>query len=383
MKVAHICLSCFYIDNGGYQENEIIAQHVSMGKDVVVIASTENYNNSGQLVYEQPKRYLGSEGCSVIRIPYRSWFPHKVMKKLRFYKGLYNILEREKPDVIFFHGLCAGELLTVARYVARNRECKFHIDSHEDSNNSARSFISKYVLHGIFYRAIISMSFHSIHKVLCISLETMDFVNRMYGIPRDKLEFYPLGGTIFGEEDYNYFRSNIRARWNVEDCKIVFLQSGKLTPRKKIIESLKAFSQIKSQDFEFFITGVPSEEISDEFYKLVNADPRIHYLGWIDKGELKQVLCAADVYLQPGTQSVTMQQALCSRCAVVVDNVLSHGPYVKNNGWLISSPTELEQVFIEISKNKNSVSEKSRDSYLLACSMLNYSKLAKQVLGDC
>ena len=44
MKIAHICLSCFYIDGFSYQENELVRQNVSDGHDVLVITSTETIN---------------------------------------------------------------------------------------------------------------------------------------------------------------------------------------------------------------------------------------------------------------------------------------------------------------------------------------------------
>ena len=30
----------------------------------------------------------------------------------------------------------------------------------------------------------------------------MDFVSTLYGVPKDQIEFYPLGGTVLGEREF-------------------------------------------------------------------------------------------------------------------------------------------------------------------------------------
>ena len=81
LKVAHLCLSCFYIDGYGYQENELVRQHLADGHDVFVIASTENYGPDGKITYVEPSTYVGSEGAPVTRLAYRKVLPHALMKK--------------------------------------------------------------------------------------------------------------------------------------------------------------------------------------------------------------------------------------------------------------------------------------------------------------
>jgi 1,2-diacylglycerol 3-alpha-glucosyltransferase len=66
MKILHCCLSCFYIDNYNYQENMLVREHVRAGHEVLVLASTENYNNQGQLSYSAPGCYRGSDGAEVL-----------------------------------------------------------------------------------------------------------------------------------------------------------------------------------------------------------------------------------------------------------------------------------------------------------------------------
>jgi len=110
VKIVHLCVSCFYIDGFAYQENDLVAQNVADGHDVVVIASTETFGADRRIGYLEPGEYLGTDGAKVIRLPYRKLFPHAVMRKFRMHPGVCEILEREAPDVILLHCLCGWVL---------------------------------------------------------------------------------------------------------------------------------------------------------------------------------------------------------------------------------------------------------------------------------
>ena len=66
MKIAHICLSNFYVDGFGYQENDLVREHVAAGHDVLVLASTETIRGD-RTTHGEPGSYLGGDGAQVIR----------------------------------------------------------------------------------------------------------------------------------------------------------------------------------------------------------------------------------------------------------------------------------------------------------------------------
>ncbi|MCL2589450.1 MAG: glycosyltransferase family 4 protein [Betaproteobacteria bacterium] len=204
MKILHVCLSNFYIDGYAYQENMLVAEHVRAGHSVHVLASTETFGTDGKLTYINSSSYMGSDGAIVERLPYRfTSFSHFFARKFRAYVGLTARLEEIAPDVIVFHGLCGFALLEVAKYVKRNPRVVLYADSHEDFNTSARGLLSKWLLHFMCYRVIFQISLPEISKVFCISKETVLFVRDFYGCPEIKIEFLPLGGKIFSDEEYN------------------------------------------------------------------------------------------------------------------------------------------------------------------------------------
>jgi len=379
MKIAHICLSCFYIDGHAYQENELVRQHVEDGHEVTVIASTEVFDSSRRLNYVEPRSYDGQDGALVIRLPYRRLLPHKLMRKLRMHPGVIELLRDIKPEVVLFHGMCGWEMIAVTRYKRENPDTRLYVDSHEDWNNSARNWISKNLLHKLYYGTIIRRCQKWFDEILCVSLETMDFVEQVYGVPRRSLQFFPLGGRVYDDEEYISRRKRARDLIDAPEGRVLFLQTGKMGRRKKVIESLNAFKETAGEHLRFLLVGSLSDDVSREAKSLIDSDDRIVFLGWKSSEDLSDLLCAADVYVQPGTQSATMQMSLCARCPVIVDDVPSHVPYVEENGWKIHGQSDLEKIFADISRSPEMLEPMSEKSLAIARRLLDYRQLAARI----
>ena len=110
---------------------------------------------------------------------------------------------------------------------------------------------------------------------------------------------------------------------------------------------------------------------------MISIDDRIHFFGWKNLDDLTNLLCAADIYVQPGTQSVTMQHSFCCRCAVILDGVLSHRYYVTNNGWLIVRDGDLSAILQKALSAD--LRKMQQDSYLFAKEHLDYKELAQRI----
>ncbi len=378
MKIVHCCLSCFYIDGYGYQENELVRQNVKDGHEVTVIASTETFGDDRKLTYLKPGEYVGAEGAKVIRLGYAK-IPMLLARKLRINPGLMSLLKSEKPDVILFHGLCGWELLTVAMYKKLNPKVKLFADSHEDRHNSATNFLSKYVLHLGFYKLIIQRSLKYLDKVFCLSDEVRDFCRSVYRIHDEKMEMYHLGGHVLSDTEYDKVRADIRAKHSVADSDTLFVQSGKFDHKKKLIESLNAFKTTSEKSFRYFVIGAVPDDVEEEVMSLIASDRRIEFLGWMTTEELQRYLTAADVYVQPGSQSATMQNSVCARCAVILDDVKSHRFLLGDAGWLVKEQQDLEDVFKLIANDHSLVKIQSEKSLSVAKQHLDYKMLAKRL----
>ena len=382
MRVLHVCICGPFTDGFSYQENELVEQHAALGHEVTVIASTDTYADS-QIVRAEAGSTRLRCGATLIRLPYAWGMQGWIASKIRAYSGLMQCISSIKPDRILFHGLTAWDLLTVAAYVRRNPHATLYADSHEDWNNSARTMLSKWVLHYCFYRPILRHSLSTIRKVLCISLETIEFVQDFYGIEQTQIEFFPLGGVLWEDEAYQVTRDNIRESRGWSKVHRVFLQSGKIDRAKRLVETLRIFAKLTDPNLRLVITGQIMPDVKEEVLILINDDPRVEMLGWVDPQQLRALLCAVDVYVQPGSQSVTMQMALCCRCPVLLSDVPSHKAFIEGNGLLVKSNDDFANALATMSTLPDSDLHKmSENSASVSARLLDYRKQALRILAS-
>jgi 1,2-diacylglycerol 3-alpha-glucosyltransferase len=380
LKVVHACLSNWYVDGYGYQENELIRTHVVAGHEVVVVASTEVVSEVGGLEYLQPETFIGAEGAPVTRLAYVRWFPPLVARKIRAYRGLRSYLAEQKPDVIFFHGCAAWALMTVGRYAKSFPDVIFNVDSHEDYSNSARTALAR-LLHQLFYAPVARRISHVAKPILCVTTSTMDFLEELYRLDRSSLEFFPIGGHVDTDDEYDRRRSCTRAKLELSDSQRLFVQSGKFTQAKRLSWTVEAFRSVDDPSVRLAIAGsFTSEDMPSNIRSSLTDDPRIAFLGWKSPEELRDLLCAADVYVQPGTQSATMQQSLCSRCAVILNEMPSHRPYVGGNGWLVRDKADLIGALRDAANPETPLEQMKIRSYEIARRLVDYQLLAERAI---
>ena len=381
MKIVHLCLSCFYVDGYAYQENILVAEHVKAGHEVHVIASTESYDERGQVTYLSPSSYIGTDGAAVTRLPYKFNSIPRLAKKFRSYSGLFEILEEIRPQTIIFHGLCAWSLLTVSSYVRSNPKVKLIADCHEDFNNSAKNWLSRELLHKCFYRPIFRRSVDQIHQVMCVTVESLDFAIDFYGSPRGKTCMYPLGCTIESTEAVARRRADFRNRHDLLDADIVITQTGKLDHTKRLSAALQCFCSNPSPALKFVIAGRMSADVKSVCLPLIQSDSRIVDLGWQSTEELRSVLAGADCFLQPFGQTVTTQMAMGYGCVILAQDLPSHRWLVGDKGCLFEDFNELSFVFNWVLENQARLDQLQRATLQFAAANLDYRQLALQIVS--
>ncbi len=379
MRILHCCLSCFYIDNYNYQENILPIINKLDGNEVKIIASTETFLNNSTLGYIKPEKYFTEEGVEINRIPYKKYLPHFVMKKIRDYKNLYNLLDEFFPDVILFHGAAAYALVTVAKYKKNNPHIKFYIDSHEDKNNSGTNWLSRNLLHKIFYKSILKKVYNLIDKVFYVTYETKEFLQEVYAVKKEKLEYFPLGGNVFNDKERTNNRKKIREQLNLKEDDILVIHSGKMDKFKRTEEILAAFTRVKSSKLRLILIGSINDQIMEKVQAIISIDTRVSFLGWKSGTELMQYLCACDLYIQPGGQSVTMQSALCCGSAAALYPHESHKYLLNDSVFYIKTIEDMIKVFEIIAENRQILEDKRERTSKIAREKLDYKVLASRL----
>lgn len=315
MKILHCCLAAFYNDKYSYQENVLPRMHKLQGHDVRIVASTEVFVNNLTLGYINPSEYVNEDGIVVHRIPYKNSIPSRIVHKLRLYKGLYKELCDFNPDFIFLHDAQFLSISDVIRYIKSHPNVKVNVDGHSDFGNSAKGFISKYILHRLIYRHCLK----SIEPYACYFLGTLpnrvDFFNKMYGIPMNKTKLLEMGADddIVKMVKESRQRDIIRKKHNIPQDSILIVSGGKFTPDKHdiltIMDSVHELS--KSKNVRMLIFGSVSNDdgFKDKFFKRCDGKV-IQYVGWLKGNETYNYFEASDIVVFSGFHSVLWEQAV-------------------------------------------------------------------------
>lgn len=378
LRVMHICLASHYTEGMTYQDNILPAQNRKDGHDVLIVSDCKAYRE-GRLVSVLPEEKILEDGVRLVRLDFAGkTLPNFLRDRLCITPRLFLVIEEFRPDVILYHGIFGVAMFAVAKFKRRYPETKLYFDTHMDYNNSGRGIASRVLQYKFFNRLIWRFVAPLVDKVFYISYEARDFARDMYNIDDDGMEFFPLGGFVKEYAEKAEIRKKIRDHYGFDERHTIFVHSGKFNGAKRTLEVLRAFSKVSDPLFRLMIVGVFDNEIQQEAFHLINNDPRLVFVGWKSGEDLVDILCASDCYLQPGSQSATLQVAICCGLPVVIYPFKSHFPYLINNGYFVRSESELAKV-IGLFGSASMIDEMSRRSISLARSLLDYKCLAARL----
>lgn len=378
LRIAHICLASSYTEGMLYQDNIIPKINADDGHNVLIVADCTCY--VGGKITETPEvdKQL-QDNIRLVRLKFSYKFiPTPLRNKIRYTPKLISLLENFKPDVILHHSVVGMSLLTVGRYKKKNPLTRLYVDNHADFNNSGKSRLSLILQYKIFNKYLWHKCSKYVDKVLYVSAESRDFLHEIYKVNNSDMEFYPLGGFIQNKTTKSNNRTLIRQSYNISETCTVFIHAGKLNKAKLTIEAIEAFSRTSNTNFRLIIVGMFEDEIYDTARLLIEQDSRIIYVGWKSGDELIKFLSASDCYLQPGTQSATLQAAICCGLPIIVYPHPSHSSYLINNGYYAKNTDE---IFIALNKfnDPKNIEKLSEQSLIIGKELLDYQKIARRL----
>ena len=313
MRILHCCLAAFYNEGYGYQENILPRMHKKQGHIVRILASTEKFIDKMNLGYVDACTFENEDGIMVTRLPYVSIFPHKLATKIRLYKGLKRELSNFAPDVILLHDAQFLSIITVVNYLKKHKNIRVFVDGHTDFGNSATSYVSKYILHGVVYKWCIGKILPFVEKFYGTLPSRVDFFVNFYKTPKDKTELLVLGADDDRIEEVkkSNMRDVIRDKFNIGIKTLLIVTGGKFDERKTSILDLMAAVKKVSQvyDVKLLIFGsVMDGDFKTRFSSLCDNDI-VHYAGWVSSAETYAYFEAGDLIVFTGSHSVLWEQA--------------------------------------------------------------------------
>ena len=305
MKILNIAIRACFTDGYSYQDNLLPEYQHKLGHDVTILTSTATRGSDGKPSDAKPGTSLLSNGVKLIRIPLKG-----TLRQLFGYShSISRVIRDEEPDLIFIHGLPSFVPAQAISYKKRHPSVILVADSHQDERNTR--------LKGFPFSTLISFwrsrwrkwapSFSHIYGVT--SWRT-DFAHRYYGIPQNKLDTLILGvDNDRLPADREGTRHQVREELGFNDDVFVFVSGGKLEARKRIIETMAAFSKCESPKIRLLVFGSLTSDIRDSFDRLLNQDPRVKFIGFIPSKEARRYFIASDFGLFPGSHSVLWEEA--------------------------------------------------------------------------
>lgn len=309
MKILHVCLACFYIDNYSYQENELPKYHKMAGHEVEIVASLVTYDKNGSVtLLEKGGSYVNEHGIPVTRLEYAKG---PLAPRLRVYKGFRDYISKSRPDIVFVHGCQFWDVRIVAEYAKNNNNVRVFVDNHSDFSNSATNWLSKNVLHKLIWRACAKRIEPYARKFYGVLPARVDFLRDLYGIDPKKVELLVMGANdeLVAEARTEEIKCSIREQYGIKRDDFLIMTGGKIDMAKtQTLLLMKAVGQIADGKFRLIVFGSVVEELKEELMSLADGK-KVQYIGWIQAKDAYKYMAAADLMVFPGRHSVLWEQA--------------------------------------------------------------------------
>ena len=379
MKVLILTTGNSFTPSMLYKENYLIKAAKELGHQVVVFANQYTYNKGQECKIEEDEII---DGYTVRRYPYVNYVCAAITNKIRKIRNLHKDIILEKPDLIFVNCAQVYNVKQLKEIKRQLPNVKIVLDFSTKYLNSARTWISKNILHGFIYKSWIQKALPYVDKVFYISAESRDFAMEMYGIPTYLMEHNNLPGETISLELKQLYRSEIRQKLEMSD-EIFLLYTGKIYPDKRVDQLIRAFSHVKNPKLKLLIIGAYTCEDSykEEVSNLINSDDRITFMTFVSGSELTKYVCACDLYIQPGSISQTCQTAVCCGTPLCFTDVPTHREIYNGNGFFADTQEELQQVIDQVSLNPDHLKTMSTLSYKMAMEELDYRIIYNKILA--
>lgn len=308
MRVIHLCLACFFPDGFSYQENMLPKFHAQQGHDVSVIASLQTFDENGRVTY-LPKAvsYRNEYDIPVTRLDYRR--PAKLYRKMKRFAGTYDALCKAAPEVLFIHGCQFLDVDQVIRYLREHPHVKVFADNHADFSNSARSWVSEKLLHGVIWRRCAHRLDPYVTRWYGVLPARVDFLKQIYALPEEKVELLVMGAD---DDKVRHalapeVRTGIRARYGIGPEDFLVMTGGKIDMAKQqTILLMQAVNRLAKDNVKLIVFGSVVPELKQAVEQ--NCSDRVQYIGWIQSDDAYDYFAAADLVVFPGRHSVFWEQ---------------------------------------------------------------------------
>ena len=275
---------------------------------MTLIASKWIWGTDGKLCFDDRSEYINDDGVKMIRLPMKG--KENFQNKLKKYVNVYDTIAKEKPDILFVHGLSYVDIGTVARYLKKHPQVVAYADNHADLTNSGTNWLSLHILQkGIwkYYAHKINPYIKKFYGVLPVRV---DFLTDIYGLPKEKCELLVMGADdeLVAAASTDEVKNKIRKQYKISPDDFLVMTGGKIDQWKtQTLLLMEAVRNIKSEKVKLIVFGSVAPELKEKVETLADGK-KVQYIGWIQARDSYQYFAAADLVVFPGRHSVFWEQ---------------------------------------------------------------------------
>ena len=381
MRITHLCLAGMITEKWSYQENMLIKYHKKLGHEVSVITSQWIKNNNNGYEKINDIDYIGEYGAHYYRLPIKG--KDVIGNRLKRYAGVYQTLQKCNPDVLFVHGCQFLDIREVKKYVEEFKPVVY-IDNHSDFSNSAKSFLSRYVLHGLLWRCLANSISKYVNYFYGVLPARVDFLKEVYHLPENKCRLLVMGADdelVTASKESNA-RSVLRKRFGIEQDDFLVVTGGKIDRWKtQTILLMKAVRELQPK-VKLLIFGSIDDTLKAEVENLIDGE-KIQHIGWISQKESYDVFEAADVAVFPGRHSIYWEQAAGQGLPLICkDWAGTHHVDLGGNVMFLSSDSvdEIKRALLKITEDTSLYLSMKKIAQKKAIDYFSYSNIAKRAI---
>jgi glycosyltransferase involved in cell wall biosynthesis len=190
-----------------------------------------------------------------------------------------------------------------------------------------------------FFSMLIKYSYNNASKIRSLSskmtedLKNEDIISEIITIP-NRVDF-----SLFKSQKKNYKLSN--------PIKVVSV--GRFVPQKGYdiaIDSIKTLTN--KYNIELYLIG--GGKLYDSFQKQIEEYRNIHLIKWIKQSELIELICNADIYIQPSKPFLgeamprTILEAMALKLPIIASNIAAIPGILNQGNSLLIEPNSIENL---------------------------------------
>lgn len=379
MKIVNVCVNP-YVDGWGYQENLLPDYEAKAGHEVVVIAQANHF----------PK-YLSMDEVKEIKRKGKDYHIGDIhVYRTNFYlntnnisficTGIYKLLNREQPDVIFHHGVNASSILVCAWYKKHHPSTKLFVDNHADYiNESKYKLWNSVILHG-FMGSIIRLTDKYIDKYYGVTPGRCTFLREVYCAPQEKIKLLPIGGDTDLIDSIKLSREDLRRKYGIPQDNFVICSGGKMGKYKGTDNLIASYTGLKSKipNLKLLLFGSYLDEDTEKRSKETEG---VFNMGWCDRMKTLELLKLSDTAVWPIHHTTLIEDAVASALPIIVRETSNTSHLVSGNGIFLKHGTveEISEAVLRIFSENSTYKDKAeecRDKF-------SYKKIVQTIEEDC